>query len=90
MENITKNIDVSESTVVTIKVAIDLPEGARVVTGEHPYIIMPNGEIVVAVLGFANPKRGFFTMDEIEENIGAMEYMDVSMREMTEADLFIH
>ena len=80
---------ISDTTYVTLQALIDLPEGARLVSklGEPSYIIMPNGEVVVATIGFANAERGFFTMEEIRENIGAMEYIDVSMRELTEADL---
>jgi hypothetical protein len=90
VENITESINVSASTVVTVKVAIDFPEGAVLVSkpGERAFIIMPNGELVVPVIGFAKTTEVFSTMEEIEGNIGAMEYMDVSMREMTEADLF--
>ena len=76
---------------ITLKAAIDIPEGAELCDG---YIHLPSGEAMLPVLAFENHQDSsslnwtYITNEsEIEATIGEMEYVDCTISQMTDADL---
>jgi len=91
-----------KSVLITLKVAIDIPEGTELCDG---YIHLPSGEALLPIVAFENhqdwflPKPGEVKVfvgegliadeSEIEATIGGMEYVDCTISPMTDADLHL-
>ena len=80
-----------KSVLITLKVAIDIPEGAELCDG---YIHLPSGEAMLPVLAFEDHQNSsslnwtsITNESEIEATIGGMEYVDCTISPMTDADL---
>lgn len=77
-----------KSYVLTLSVAIDLPEGA---TLDGSTITLPDGRTLIPTLAFGLSKPGkryrfIADYDEIEERVGGMEYLRTELREATDSD----
>jgi len=78
-----------KSYVLTLSVAIDLPEGAKIDGGAIHY---PDGKIAIPQMSFLvakknGPYRVVSDFEDINERVGLMEYgQEASLREMTDSD----
>lgn len=80
-----------KSYVLTLSVAIDLPEGAKIVGGVIRY---PDGKFAIPQMSFLvgnrnTPHRMAMVSDfeDINDRVGLMEYMqEASLREMTDGE----
>ena len=82
-----------KSVLITLKVAIDIPEGAELCDG---YIHLPSGEAMLPVLAFEDHQdssslnwTSITKESEIEATIGGMEYVNCTISPMTDADLHL-
>jgi hypothetical protein len=77
-----------KSYVLTLSVAIDLPEGA---TLNGSTVTLPDGRTLIPTLALGLSKPGeryefIADYDEIEERVGGMEYLRTELREMMPYD----